>query len=96
MVGLLLAINEFEIVALQELVQGIEGNLGGVCLKVEHRLAEKHLTDGNAVKPSHELTVVIGLKGMGDAQLMEMTIRFDHFIHNPGPVLVFAGRLGTM
>ena len=65
--GILLHVDDVEVILDQELAQMIQRYLGGVGPGVEHRLAAEDAADGNAVKTSDQFVVVICLNGMRKA-----------------------------
>ena len=60
----LLHVDDVEVVLDKELAQMIQRYLGGVGPGVEHRLAAEDAADGNTIKSSYQLVVVICLNGM--------------------------------
>ena len=95
-ISFLLAVDELETMLLQELVQMPKRHFRGIGHGVEHRLAEKHLSNADPIQPADQFTVQVGLEGMGESQLVQVTIGFFDFIGNPSAVLVGTRRGGTM
>ena len=90
-----LAIDEVDALGLQPLDQGREGDLGGVGLVVEHRLAAEAAADADAVDPAHQPAVPPGLHAVGVAELVEADVGSLHLRGDPGPVLVVPRDLGA-
>ncbi len=91
--GLLLAVDQSEAAPGELAHQGRERHFRGVRLGVEHRLAEEHGADRDAVEPAGEASIDPALGGVRVAQSVEVTVRLDHRLADPGSVLVApAGR----
>ena len=58
MLGVHLAIDEFEVEGLQTPDQGDEGHLGGVARPGEHGFAEEAAPQGDAVQAAHEAAIL--------------------------------------
>ncbi len=59
----------------------------GVGLHGEHRFSEKTPAQRHAVQSACEDPIAPRLDGMSVSKLMEMAVRIEHLVGNPGPVL---------
>src|SRR5690606_18885917 len=71
-----------------------ERHLGGVGHVAEHGFAEKHTSERHSVQAAHELSVVPRLDGVGQAEIVQATVGFEHGGGEPGAAGV-AARAGA-
>ena len=62
---------------------------------VKHRLAEKRLAQGHAVKPADELTLEPGFYRMSTTQPVQVNLRLLHLRRDPSAALPFPGHNGA-
>ena len=67
----------------QTLDQGDEGDLGRIGDAVEHRLAEKRASDGDAIEPAREAAFRPGLDGVGMPEFVQSRVALQDLAVDP-------------
>src|SRR5258708_15009851 len=90
-----LAVDYLDVACATLLDQARQGHLGGVALQTEHRFAEEHLPQLNPIQTAYQTILTIGFHGMPESQLVQLTVRVDHLLIQPGVGTGAAGRGAT-
>lgn len=90
MAGVLLAIDQADVMLPAKEHQRREGNLGGIGLQAEHRFAKHRPADTHAIQAADQFTPCPGFDAVGKTRRVQALIGVHHVFDDPGARLTGA------